>query len=225
MAKSTNEPIVEPDYVDGKWFKYCECGCGVYFEVNAKNRGQTRYTKQCGKRIHMENNYRKVDVNTKLCLHCHERKTIDYFPQSQKRDSHMSMCFDCAPFTPERSKDYQLPNCGQYNGDNDFSMGATCPLFENCRERLSSGWFLPCCVPVRTEVVKYVMSPKSERDRLDNLLRPHLDFKGQVYQKEFESYVMHYWDDSVTELPVDIAPELNGLALKKLSRKKVYRNL
>ena len=51
IGASADDPVVKPELIDGKWMKYCECGCGKFFEVQPRSRGRTRYTPKCSKRI------------------------------------------------------------------------------------------------------------------------------------------------------------------------------
>lgn len=192
-ASKKDDPVVKPDYIDGKYMKYCECGCGTYFEVQPRARGQQRYTKACYNKMRQ---YIKAKdpKSVKTCRVCGQLKPLELFIKSGLGKNRRSRtCKDCFPFT-HNDDVLNMPDCGNYDEDKyqDFGHVATCPLYAECAERLANGVWVPCELPDRRELVSIIFSEPEERARIKDLVKNGLTKSGVVFPDSVDNYLEYY---------------------------------
>lgn len=196
--KDGRDFVVPPKLVDGKWLKECECGCGVIIEVSAKARGNQKYSTECGKRIHREQQRVKADKkNWITCRKCGVRKPPKEFLPGQEKNKLIHTCKDCMPFSLSWAN--KMPECGKYGRDDVWPDGftekdTTCKAYTECQARIAAGYWLPCTVPDRSELVKFVFSTPEERKYIRSIIQHRFDSAGRLIGDDIERYLNYYYD-------------------------------
>lgn len=161
-------------------------------------------TKKC-----QQNNFHRLareKNQQRKCAWCHRRLSEDmFFPAKRDRSSVRStrVCKDCMPFEREWDLDKvkeRLPECGKIVAvlDPEFpdepydTFEPTCPLFDNCRERLHLGFDPPCWVPDRFTLLHFLWLSPKKKFYVRKLFSVRFDAYGNVVKDDIDNYLSYY---------------------------------
>lgn len=188
-------PFVKPDFIDGKYMKYCEADCGKYIEIAPRASGTQRYCPECDADIRKNyyNANRRVPKDTKVCESCHRRLPLSEFPAGQGRPGAMRACYDCSPFGFRWDRG-RVPDCGDWDNDK-AEFTPTCPLYDQCFARLKTKvLWLPCTVPIRSQLITVFFAPPDEQEHYLSLLKDRFDLDGKtIIPEDINKYYDYYF--------------------------------
>lgn len=178
--KDGRTDFVPAEYIDGKYIKTCECGCGQRFEVPSRSRGTTRYHPDCAVEI------RRKQMNRpgKTCVTCGEKKDYDMFPPNERSSG--KLCFDCWPFDNNWTK--YAPACFRKRKNGEAKYYELCPLYMNCMSRRKRDLYLPCSVPSKDDLL-FALRQDDYEDVVKPMLVPGFDPDCNVMDRGVDHYI------------------------------------